>query len=200
MSNHSLLAKKPHHGAIAMAWLLALPGFAQGAQDGRGQALFEQWQKSGQAQGFQAYLAREHLDRVAPLYQLLRSASDWQRCGAEPFAVPPQALWPSVKRTLELLEALRDKRVIGPFEVVSAYRSPALNRCAGGAANSAHSRAYAVDLWLEAPAPELCAFWKAEGQAWQMGLSRYPSGRIHIDTAGYRTWGQDYTRATAFCQ
>ncbi|PVZ15914.1 Uncharacterized protein conserved in bacteria [Pseudomonas sp. URIL14HWK12:I9] len=195
-----MLAKKRHHGAIALAWLLALPGFTQAAQDGRGQAEFEQWHKGGQAQRFKAYLVQEHLDQVAPLYQLLRSASDWQRCGAEPFAVPPEALWPSVKRTLALLKTLRDSGVIGAFEVVSAYRSPALNQCAGGAANSAHSRAYAVDLWLGAPAPQLCAFWKAHGKGWAMGLSRYPSGRIHIDTAGYRTWGQDYTRASALCQ
>jgi hypothetical protein len=45
----------------------------------------------------------------------------------------------------------------------------------------------------------LCRFWREEGKAWQMGLSRYPSGRIHLDVSGWRTWGQDHTRNTALC-
>jgi hypothetical protein len=32
-----------------------------------------------------------------------------------------------------------------------------------------------------------------------MGLSRYPSGRVHIDTAGFRTWGVDQTGKSTAC-
>jgi hypothetical protein len=38
-----------------------------------------------------------------------------------------------------------------------------------------------------------------QGKDWNMGFSRYPSGRIHIDTAGYRTWGYDHTGKSAVC-
>lgn len=189
-----------HHGVSAALLLLVSGAYAQAPADSRGVEQFGAWKAHHDTLAFERYLAEQGLAEVAPLYQLLRSASDWQRCAAEPFALPPEALWPSAGRTLSLLKALREDGVIGRFEVVSAYRAPALNRCAGGSANSAHTWAYAVDLWLEQPAPALCEFWKAHGQRWQMGLSRYPSGRIHIDTAGYRTWGEDYTRGSAFCR
>lgn len=189
-------------GVAAASALGALAGsaWAQGAADSRDQAQFEQWQRGHATAPFERYLRQQGLAGVAPLYQLLRSASDWQRCGAEPFAVPPEALWPQVKSTLALLKVLSERGVIGPFEVVSAYRAPALNHCAGGSPRSAHSRAFAVDLWLAQPAPGLCRFWQAEGARWRMGLSRYPSGRIHIDTAGYRTWGEDYRQGSSFCK
>ena len=32
-----------------------------------------------------------------------------------------------------------------------------------------------------------------------MGMSLYPSGRVHIDTSGWRTWGADHSRGSAFC-
>ncbi|MBD1554482.1 D-Ala-D-Ala carboxypeptidase family metallohydrolase [Pseudomonas typographi] len=197
---NSLSAVKCHHGVIATLLLLAAAAFGQVPGEARDAAQWRTWQSGHDTRAFEQYLRAQGAGDVAPLYQLLRSASDWQRCGAEPFAVPPEALWPAVKRTLMLLKALQAAEVVGHFEVVSAYRDARLNRCAGGSAHSAHTRAYAVDLWLEQPAPGLCDFWKARGQPWQMGLSRYPSGRIHIDTAGYRTWGEDYSRASAWCR
>ena len=105
------------------------------------------------------------------------------------------------RSTLALLQRLGEQGVLRQFEVVSAYRDPQLNACAGGAVASAHTRAFAVDLLLPAwadPNP-LCRFWQQHGQAWKMGLGRYPSGRIHIDTAGYRTWGGDLSADSSFC-
>jgi hypothetical protein len=32
-----------------------------------------------------------------------------------------------------------------------------------------------------------------------MGVSRYPSGRVHIDRHGYRTWGATHKRASSYC-
>jgi len=49
------------------------------------------------------------------------------------------------------------------------------------------------------PAPLLCGFWSEHGRSWNMGLGRYPSGRIHVDTSGYRTWGADDTGKYAYC-
>lgn len=163
--------------------------------------MFAQWAGDHQTRPFREMLVEARLYGVVPIHQLLRSASDWRQCRASPFAVPPAVQWPAVRSTLALLKTLAEQDVLRQFEVVSAYRDPQLNACAGGAVASAHTRAFAVDLLLPAwadPNP-LCRFWLQHGQAWSMGLGRYPSGRIHIDTAGYRTWGGDGKAGSSFC-
>jgi uncharacterized protein YcbK (DUF882 family) len=137
---------------------------------------------------------------VVPTYQLLRSASMWKDCHAEPFEVPPPADWDKVRDLLVLLRELRTREVLPGFEVVSAYRDPRLNRCAGGAPGSSHQR-FAVDIAPLTPAEgtRLCRFWRDEGRQWNMGVSRYPTGRIHIDREGYRTWGANYKRGSSYC-
>ena len=84
--------------------------------------------------------------------------------------------------------------------MVSAYRDPRLNRCAGGAPGSSHQR-FAVDIapLKKQDADRLCEFWRKEGQGWDMGVSRYPSGRVHIDRNGYRTWGASHKRGSSYC-
>lgn len=184
-------------GMFAGGLLLASPLRA----DERDLWMFAQWTGDHATRDFREMLVDARLYGVVPIHQLLRSASDWRLCSAQPFAVPPPSQWPAVRSTLQLLKQLGEQRVLGPFEVVSAYRDPVLNRCAGGAANSAHTRAFAVDLLLPSwadPNP-LCQFWQQQGKAWNMGLGRYPSGRIHIDTAGYRTWGGDFSAGSSFC-
>ncbi|MFY9476525.1 MAG: D-Ala-D-Ala carboxypeptidase family metallohydrolase [Aquabacterium sp.] len=176
--------------------LMALPGLALAqAIDERSTVLFEQWRSGqpAQVQAFEAFLAQEQLAGIIPLRQLLRTASDWQRCGAVPFEVPPRSNWPDVRLTLKLVAELQRRQLLPAFEVHSAYRNPALNNCAHGAAQSAHKTHFALDIttaedqsrWIAG----LCRFWQDEGQAWNMGMSRYASGRIHIDTKRYRTWG-----------
>lgn len=149
---------------------------------------------------FEEFLVQEQLAQVVPTYQLLRSASMWKECRAEPFQLPPPVEWPRVREVLVLLQELKQRGVLSGFEVVSAYRDPRLNRCAGGAPGSSHQH-FAVDI---APVPEpegerLCRFWRDEGQAWDMGLSRYPSGRIHIDRTAWRTWGASHKRGSSYC-
>lgn len=169
--------------------------------DERDVGMFAQWAGDHQTRPFREMLVDARLYGVVPIHQLLRSASDWKLCHASPFAVPPADNWPAVRSTLSLLNALVGLGMLRQFEVVSAYRSPELNRCAGGAVGSAHTRAFAVDMLLPAWADihPLCRFWQQHGQAWKMGLGRYPSGRIHIDTAGYRTWGGDGSSGSSFC-
>ena len=162
--------------------------------DPTGEAAFAAW-RAAQAPGVQAFerhLAEAAVAQVLPLPELLRSASSWQRCGAAPWALPPEAQWPSVVQVLRLLQALREAGALGAIQVHSGYRDDALNACAGGAARSAHRLAFAIDFTPRDgadPTPALCAFWQAQGPAWRMGLGRYPSGRIHIDTWGHRQWG-----------
>lgn len=178
---------------------------AQGAQEVRTPESFQAWRAGyeGAVAAFEAVLAAQGLGEVAPLHQLLRTASDWQRCESAPYALPPEPQWPAVLSTLRLLRTLRAEGVLGPFEIHSTHRDAALNACAGGAARSTHLVWFAVDLSPLEDTPRiarrLCDFWAQHGAAWQMGLSRYPSGRIHIDTWRHRTWGADHTSRSAFC-
>lgn len=192
----------------AFSWLLVLclGGLAGCAVAPRGPWSFTLWrvaQEPGAVQAFEQHLQDQGVARVLPLHQLMRSASSWQACGAEPFALPPQAQWPAVVSVLRLLQTLQAAGVVAAeVEVHSGYRGLALNACAQGAAGSAHLRSFAIDFTPVRgvdPTPALCAFWRTEGPTWRMGLSRYPSGRIHIDTAGHRTWGADHTGRSTVC-
>lgn len=168
----------------------------------RGPVLFDVWRVTHAAQldPFEAFLAQERVAGVVPTYQLLRSASMWKECHAAPFEVPPRDLWPNVRDVLVLLRELRRQEVLPAFEVVSAYRNPALNRCAGGAPGSSH-RVFAVDIAPlgKSEGARLCGFWREHGERWDMGMSRYPSGRIHIDRGGFRTWGASHKRGSSYC-
>lgn len=189
-------------GAVAFAALAAAA--PANAQDSRDAAAFAAWRPGHDAavREFERFLAEQGVAAVAPLHELLRSASAWQDCQAEPFALPPPPQWPAAAQVLRLLQALAAAGAIGRFEIHSTYREPRLNACAGGAARSAHLRAWAVDFTpadAGAGTPKLCAFWRRHGPEWAMGLGRYPSGRIHVDTAGFRSWGPDHTGRTAVC-
>lgn len=172
------------------------------SDDERDAVLFTAWRSrhAAEVEAFEEFLVREHVAEVVPTYQLLRSASMWKECRAEPFELPPAQAWPAVRDLLVLLRELKKTQVLPSFEVVSAYRDPRLNRCAGGAPRSSHVR-FAVDIAPVAPedGDRLCRFWREQGQAWSMGVSRYPSGRIHIDRTGYRTWGATHKRASSYC-
>ena len=188
---------------IGVFVLLSMPLLVCG-QETRTEAMFTQWKASNQlaVDSFAGHLRAQSLSEVIELPQVLRSASSWQQCNAEPFAVPPQEQWAEVVSVLRLVKELVTRGILGRFEVHSAYRNAKLNECASGAAGSTHLRTFAVDLvQLEGidPSPLLCRFWSEHGRFWNMGLSRYRSGRIHIDTSGYRTWGSDPTGKHAFC-
>jgi hypothetical protein len=164
--------------------------------------LFKVWREkhAAEVEAFEEFLVHEHVAEVVPTYQLLRSASMWKECRAEPFQLPPAPEWTKVRDLLVLLRELRQRQVLPVFEVVSAYRDPRLNRCAGGAPASSHIH-FAVDIAPLQPSvgERLCAFWREEGEAWNMGVSRYPTGRIHIDRNGYRTWGASHKRGSSYC-
>ncbi|MEJ8836602.1 D-Ala-D-Ala carboxypeptidase family metallohydrolase [Ramlibacter sp. AN1133] len=187
----------PPHVAPAPA-----PPAAPPSDPERDNVLFSLWRArhGEEVDTFGAYLVNEHLADVVPMYQLLRSASMWKECHAEPFEVPPPSEWENVRDVLILLRDLRQRGVLPNVEVVSAYRDPRLNRCAGGAPGSSHQK-FAVDIAPLPPAvgASLCRFWREEGKQWNMGVSRYPTGRIHIDRTGYRTWGASHKRASSYC-
>jgi hypothetical protein len=170
--------------------------------DERDAVLFTAWRSkhAEEVAAFEEFLVREHVAQVVPTYQLLRSASMWKECHAEPFELPPAESWVKVRDLLVLLRELKKTQVLPSFEVVSAYRDPRLNRCAGGAPRSSHQQ-FAIDIAPLAPedGERLCRFWREQGKVWEMGVSRYPSGRIHVDRTGYRTWGASHKRASSYC-
>lgn len=175
------------------------------AQDVRDENSFAAWrdQNSADVSKFEAHLESLELNSVVELHELLRSASSWKSCDSEPYAIPPTMHWGSVTSVLRLLKELTGKQIITSIVVHSAYRDPVLNKCAGGAPRSAHVRTFAIDFTpksAEDPTAKLCSFWRTNGRAWNMGFSRYPSGRFHVDTSGYRTWGSDHTAKSSVCK
>ena len=152
--------------------------------------------RAGFVSSFHQYLDDAGVAYVVPTWQLLRTASQWGRCGAEPFEMPPMAEWPNIVQTLRFV---RDYVVpaIGPVEAVSAYRNPLLNQCAGGARESVHQHMSAVDLVPVRPIsrPEmiarLCAAHALQGNRYAVGLGFYTKFRFHVDSWKYRTWGQN---------
>lgn len=142
---------------------------------------------------YQQYLS-EHLDAVPPMHELLTTARSWQQCGFEPYQVPPPSLWANIVPTLRLYDYLIDEGVLPKgSKIRSVYRDPKLNDCAGGAKASKHLSNAAIDIWVpdhKAVKQDLCQFWQNNGRAYRFGLGLYGTGAIHLDTQGYRKWGQ----------
>jgi hypothetical protein len=140
---------------------------------------------------------------VAPTWQLLRTASDWRRCGAEPFEVPPTEEWANIVNTLRYV---RDHVVpaVGPVEPVSVFRNASLNRCAGGAPESVHQSMSAIDFVPLRPMDRddmirrLCSEHQRQGPRFNAGLGFYTKMRFHVDSWRYRTWGRN-THGHAAC-
>jgi len=164
-------------------------------------------EKAGRAadvRAFELYLAHQGVGGVFPTYQLLRSESSWAQCGGRPFALAPRALWPHVVRTLSFIRAWIVPKT-GSLEVVSGYRDPTFNACAGGAPQSAHIGFWALDLVPIGPirredmVARLCAVHAAHGAAAHIGLGFYAGMRFHIDSWAFRRWGADRHSASSPC-
>ncbi len=143
---------------------------------------------------FHTYLLNNGVGGVVPTWQLLRTASDWHKCGAMPFEVPPTAAWPNIVAALRYVGAYVEPQ-IGEVEVVSAYRNPSLNACAKGAPESVHKTLGAIDMvplrpiTREALMTSLCAIHQSSGQHFWIGLGLYKGLRFHIDATKFREWG-----------
>ena len=146
--------------------------------------------------GFYAFLVQQGIAGIVPTWQLLRTATDWQRCGAEPFEVAPPDQWPHMVETLSYIRS-HVVPVVGPVEPVSVYRNPVLNACAHGAPESAHALLYAMDLVPLRPTSReglirgLCAIHLWRGSGYDVGLGFYKGLRFHVDSKKFRKWGGD---------
>ena len=95
---------------------------------------------------FQRMLEDEGVAGVVPTWQLWRVDAQYAaRCGTAFFAMPPKEQWREIVPALRLLRS-KVIPVTGPLEVVSGWRSSAINTCIGGAARSAHLDFKALDL------------------------------------------------------
>lgn len=192
-----------------IALLAAVPAVAQAparfdpAADyitpGQDEPGYQRWalaapERAVQARTLYGYLLAHKVAGVVPTWQLTRTASSWQRCGAQPFEVPPENEWPNL---VETLKYVRDHvvPVVGPVEPVSVYRNELLNVCAGGAADSAHRHFFALDLvplrptTREALMRGVCAIHSWQGGGYAVGLGFYKGLRFHVDSKKYRKWG-----------
>jgi uncharacterized protein YcbK (DUF882 family) len=103
---------------------------------------------------------------------------------------------------LRLLDELQRDGVLRNARIASGFRTPAHNRCEGGAASSRHLDFRALDLEIDAGAEDasrLCRRWRQLGPARHWGLGFYRPGRIHIDAEGFRTWGGDHHAGSSLC-
>lgn len=188
----------------------ASPSGRAGLAPGQSRADYYAWLARNPAhraevQAFRDHLAREGLEDVVPVWQLIRTSSSWRACNAERFEVAPRDKWRHITTTLRFV---RDEVVpaLGPVEALSAYRNEALNRCSAGAPQSAHRLFFALDLApvsREVSRPrmirEICAAHARDGRAYNTGLGFYTGMRFHVDSNGYRKWGADGRGATSPC-
>ena len=168
--------------------------------------------RASQVANYQRYLsARVGARNVPPLSQLLTTARSWEKCGYEPYQLPPQELWSNIVPTLQLYSQLKSQGILpANSEIRSAYRSPGLNDCAGGASSSKHVTAGAIDIWvpeyegnpwqLSRMQDSLCEFWQYQGKSHNFGLGLYSTGAIHLDTDGYRKWGFNHVSSSSACR
>ena len=153
---------------------------------------------------FNDYLVAAGVGGVAPTWQLLRTASQWQRCGAQPFEIPPTDGWAHIVAALRYVGAFVMPK-IGRVEPVSVYRNPALNRCAGGATESTHRTVGAIDMVplhrisREGLMTALCQLHLGSGTWNNVGLGLYKGVRFHIDAQKFREWGTEGARGDWGC-
>lgn len=168
-------------------------------------ARYEAWLAAGHRGEVQAYedeLRKQNVSDVVPMDALSRTSRRWRFCRHDEFATPPPELQQNITSTLRVVARLRDAGILDPALARSVYRDAAVNRCAGGSARSKHRENRAIDFDLPSntdTTTRLCAFWREHGPALNLGLGFYTPTAIHLDTAGFRTWGSDHRRGTSLC-
>ena len=195
--------------AVAASLLLAIPSPAASPTPAQSQRQFLSWlARSGirgaEFRAFASFLRSAGVANVIPAWQLVRTASDHERCSAPGFEVAPRVLWPNIVRTLRFA---RDAVVptVGPLEAVSSYRNVYLNGCSGGAPRSAHRLFFALDLQPRSGIARhdlirrVCAQHARFGAPADVGLGFYQGTRFHLDSKGYRKWGSDGKGASSPC-
>lgn len=193
---------------LLLAMLIAVPAHAQTAwfnpaadyiTPGQDEPGYRAWVRADPyrpmyVKAYNDYLTQNGVGGVVPTWQLLRTATDWRKCGAQPFEVPPTTAWPNIVAALRFIGAFIEP-VVGDVEPVSAFRNALLNSCAKGAQESTHRTAGAMDLVplraisREALMTALCRIQVDKGSWNMIGLGFYKGLRFHVDSKKYREWG-----------
>lgn len=90
----------------------------------------------------------------------------------------------AVRETAAMMEEVREQLGAVPVKVYSWCRCPAHNAAVGGASDSFHTKAMAVDFGVKALTPRQV---QARLKAHNGGLGRYP-GFTHVDRGPKRRW------------
>ena len=165
---------------------------------------YDAWRAGVDARGLSTYqrtLDDAGVGDVVPMHALLRSSRRWQDCDAPEFLLPPPDRTAAIVPTLGVVAQLQAMGIVDGSNVRSGYRSAEVNRCSGGSTRSRHvlNNALDFDLSDDHNVAALCDFWRTRGPSLAMGLGFYTPTKIHIDTAGHRTWGTDHRRGTSLC-
>ncbi len=172
--------------------------------------------QASQFEALKAYLIKEGVGDVLPLWQLIQTETPEAaaKCAIAGFAVPPKDMWPIMVPTLRLVRQ-EIVPLVGPVKVLSSFRTPQANKCASGAPESPHKRYSALDLAILSDMSQkemfgkLCKHWDRLSPRWGYGLGAYytryqpwlnKEGRFHVDTMGRRTWGFGYGAYTSHCR
>jgi uncharacterized protein YcbK (DUF882 family) len=167
---------------------------------------YARWQAAhvSEVAKYRVFLDQRGVGTIVPMQQLLRLGRRWRQCGDEEFALPPPEKWPRIVPTLQLLRDLRSQGLIDNGNVASGFRPGSYNHCEGGSSGSRHLSNQALDIDLppiqRERADRLCAAWRKNGARLGWGLGFYSPTEIHLDTAGFRTWGSDFHADTSLCQ
>ncbi|AOA57397.1 DUF882 domain-containing protein [Acinetobacter larvae] len=179
-------------------------------------AQFEHWKKQQDPKllnDYQAYVSKS-LQHSVTLLDLTYTAHRMpMQCETLRFSLPPQQYWPNIIASIQLVERMKAEGIFANYKIISTYRNDQSNECVRGAKNSKHKINNAVDFKMlnsqlqpyseveyKQIEEKICQFWKASGEALKMGLGIYPKHNIHIDTSGFRAWGQDYGRNSVPCE
>jgi len=165
---------------------------------------YDAWRRGADSEALADYervLAQAGVGEAVPMSALLRTSRRWRACDAPEFQLPPREHAAAIVPTLRLVAQLERQGIVQGGNVRSGYRSTAVNDCAGGSRRSRHlfNNALDFDLADDSRVAALCDFWRRQGPSLAMGLGFYTPTRIHIDTAGHRTWGSDHRRGTSLC-
>lgn len=179
------------------------------------QEQFQTWHSQQEANGVDDYPRYVALRVKQPLSLFSLSYNGHRmpkQCEPLRFSVPPKALWPNIIPSLKLVERFQSQGIYAHYRIISTFRSDEMNTCIHGAKLSKHMQNHAVDFKVlnaqqkpysdaayQQIEQQLCAFWHKSGKALNMGLGIYPGHSLHIDVAGYRTWGGDYRRQSSPC-
>lgn len=82
----------------------------------------------------------------------------------------------------------------GKLNVTSGYRDPDKNKSVGGAKDSAHMRANAVDVTFSGDEVKTLKLVEIASKAGIGGIGVYKPGSVHLDTENRRVWGPDFTQ------